>query len=184
MATKTQLEANRANARRSSGPKTPAGKARSSMNAVKHGLTAETIVIGDEDPAQFELLRKAFEERFDPQSVIERELVERLAGIFWRIRRIPRLEAAIIEIRRNEISYLDLPKETTSTECDVITALALTDDGRYYNTLGKLTRHEAALMNQLTKTLQMLHFIQGERPAEDATVIEIIADPSKRSGSL
>ena len=81
------------------------------------------------------------EERFDPQSVIERELVERLAGIFWRIRRIPRLEAAIIEIRRNQISYLDLPKETTSAECDVITALALIE-----SKLDRLTRigHRAA----------------------------------------
>jgi hypothetical protein len=149
------------------------------MNAVKHGLTAKVIVIGDEDPAQFELLRKAFEERFKPQSIIERELVERLAGIFWRIRRIPRQEAAIIEIRRNQISYLDLPKETTSAECDVITGLALIDDGQYHDTLGKLTRHEAALMNQLTKTLQMLHFLQSQPPAEDATVINIIADPSK-----
>ena len=54
------------------------------MDAVKHRLTAKTVVIGDEDPAQFELLRKAFEERFDPQSMIERELVEQLASIFWR----------------------------------------------------------------------------------------------------
>ena len=68
MATKTQLEANRANARRSTGPKTASGKARSSMNGLKHGLTAETIVIGDEDPAQFERLRKALEERFEPRS--------------------------------------------------------------------------------------------------------------------
>ena len=75
MATKAQLEANRTNARRSSGPKTPSGKARSSMNSVKHELTAKTIVIGYEDPAQFELLLKALEEQYNPRSLLARELV-------------------------------------------------------------------------------------------------------------
>jgi hypothetical protein len=56
MATELQLEANRPNYVRSTGPKTPSGKVRSSMNVCKHGLTAQTIIIGDEDPAQFDAL--------------------------------------------------------------------------------------------------------------------------------
>jgi hypothetical protein len=82
MATERQLEANRANSLPSTGPKSPLGKARSSMNACKHGLTAQTVVIEDEDPAQFVSLRNALD------SLMERELVKRLAGIIWRIRRI------------------------------------------------------------------------------------------------
>jgi hypothetical protein len=174
MATKTQLEANRANARRSSGPKTPAGKARSSMNAVKHGLTAKMIVIGDEDPAQFELLRKALEARYEPSSLIERELVERLAGIIWRLRRIPRFEADIIEARCTETRAF-VPSRMQGAPA---MGRALIWDGQNNDSLGKLSRHEAALMNQLTKTLQMLHFIQNQRAAEDEVVIEVSARTS------
>ena len=96
MSTVNQLSANRANAKQSTGPKTLPGKARSSLNACKHGLTARTVVINEEDPAQFDALRQAFEEEFEPRSIMERELVERLAGIVWRLRRMPKFEAALL----------------------------------------------------------------------------------------
>ncbi len=77
MASRKQLEANRENAKRSTGPKSQAGKARSRVNSRKHGLTAKTLVIGDEDPAQFDKLRAELMQEFDPQSGLECELVER-----------------------------------------------------------------------------------------------------------
>jgi hypothetical protein len=92
-----QLEANRRNAKHSSGPKSTEGKARSSRNALKHGLVSSEIVIWDEDPDQFELLRAGFEADFQPNSTVVRELVDHLAGLFWRLRRLPALEAALIE---------------------------------------------------------------------------------------
>ena len=98
MASEKQQEANRANAKRSTGPKTVAGKALSRMNAHKHGLTAETIVIGDEDPKAFDMLRAELEEEYNPRPGIESELVERLAVLMWRMRRIPIFEAALIEV--------------------------------------------------------------------------------------
>jgi hypothetical protein len=57
MATRRQLEANRANAKRSTGPRSADGKAKSSKNSLAHGLTAQDIVIADEDPEEFERLR-------------------------------------------------------------------------------------------------------------------------------
>jgi hypothetical protein len=105
VATERQLEANRANAKRSTGPKSLLGKARSRMNACNHGLTAQTIVLEDEDPAQFDVLSQALEEEFEPHSLMERELVERLAGIMWRIRRIPKFEAALIATRCEEVRH-------------------------------------------------------------------------------
>jgi hypothetical protein len=103
MASRKQLEANRQNATRSTGPKTQAGKARSRLNSRKHGLTAKMIVIGGEDPAQFEELRAELMEQHDPQSVLECELVERLSGILWRLRRVPFFEAAILEAHKAEL---------------------------------------------------------------------------------
>jgi hypothetical protein len=64
---------------------------------VKHGITAKVVVIGGEDPGQFELFRASLEEEFEPQASLERELVERLVGYAWRLRRIPIFEAAVMQ---------------------------------------------------------------------------------------
>jgi hypothetical protein len=64
---------------RSTGSKTPLGKARSRLNSRKHGLTAKLLVIGDEDPAEFEELRAELMEEYDPQGPAKHELVEYLA---------------------------------------------------------------------------------------------------------
>ena len=102
MASRRQLEANRANAKRSTGPRSADGKARSSRNSLAHGLTAEDIVISDEDPAQFELLLEGLQADFRPTTTIERKLVERLAGLLWRLQRIPAFEAALFDVRQEE----------------------------------------------------------------------------------
>ena len=81
MASNKQLEANRANARRSTGPRTEEGKVRSRANSWKHGLTANRLVIGGEEASEFDELRAALLDDHDPQSAFECELVERLAGI-------------------------------------------------------------------------------------------------------
>jgi hypothetical protein len=99
MATKRQLEANRANAKRSTGPKTLIGKARARMNAVKHGLTANNL-IGDEDPKDFEKLRADIEADFQPQTRLEHELVDHLVNSLWRQRRVLGLEAALVKARQ------------------------------------------------------------------------------------
>jgi hypothetical protein len=55
--------------------------------------------------------------------------------------------------------------------------VALIGDSQYHDALGKLSRHEAALMNAFTKTLQMLHFVQGQRSVENDAIIEAVAVP-------
>jgi hypothetical protein len=180
MSTLNQFSANRANARKSTGPKTLSGKVRSSMNACKHGLTARTVVIGKEDPVEFDALRQALEEEFEPRSMMERELVERLAGIVWRLRRMPQFEAALIEARCDQARCgafsSDMQKRLHGA--GGATGVALIEDSKHQDALGKLSRHEAALMNAFTKTLQMLHFIQSQRAAEDDPVIDAVAIPS------
>lgn len=104
MASEKQINANRANGSKSSGPRSLEGKMRSSLNAVKHGLTAETVVIGDEDPREFEKFRKELLDHYGPQAPDERELVGYVAGIYWRLRRFPIFEAAISEARKAQVS--------------------------------------------------------------------------------
>ena len=100
MASKRQLEANRSNSRRSTGPRTAEGKSRSKMNALKHGLSAESIVIGDERPEDFEALREAVVAHYRPSTALANEAAERYAATIWRLRRIPAIEAALAETAR------------------------------------------------------------------------------------
>jgi hypothetical protein len=81
------------------------------MNSYKHGLTAKTIVIGGEDPDQFDALRADFWREFKPQVGLESELVNRLAELIWRLRRVPAFEAALIMARSAEIEPTKTQKE-------------------------------------------------------------------------
>jgi hypothetical protein len=71
MATDEQLQANRRNAKRSTGPRSPEGKARSRLNSLKHGLTAKTLVIVGERVHEFDELRAKLIDQYDPQSALE-----------------------------------------------------------------------------------------------------------------
>ena len=82
-----QIEANRRNALKSTGPKTEAGKQASRRNTVRHGLTAETVISALEDAEDYKTFEAAITADYDAQSVVERELVLRLASILWRLRR-------------------------------------------------------------------------------------------------
>jgi hypothetical protein len=118
-----RAEANRINAQRSSGPRTELGKSRSKMNALKHGLSAKKIVIGDEDPKDFEELHAALERDFQPETALESELVEQLAGSLWRLRRVPAIEAAIVKAREKQAYsrlYSEIQDKTMSRVVDEI----------------------------------------------------------------
>ena len=79
MSTEKQIAANRANAKRSTGPNTSGGKARSRMNAWKHGLWAETVVIAGEDAKDLQAIQRELWEEHQPEPGMESLLVERLA---------------------------------------------------------------------------------------------------------
>src|SRR5713101_2035842 len=76
MATDKQIEANRLNAKKSTGPRSVAGKAVSSMNALKSGVDAKSDVIRGEDPAALQALTDAYIERYQPATVEERQHVD------------------------------------------------------------------------------------------------------------
>jgi hypothetical protein len=76
-----QLEANRANAQKSTGPKTEQGKRRSSLNAVRHGLAGQLVVLPEEDLAAFQQYSAKIVASFnDLQGALERSLAEEIAG--------------------------------------------------------------------------------------------------------
>ena len=95
MPTQAQRKANRQNAKKSTGPRTPEGKARSSKNALKHGLLARDAVMADEGPAEYDRQLQILEENLFPKNAIEFELVLQIADSRWRLRRITRIEAGL-----------------------------------------------------------------------------------------
>ena len=94
MASVAQIQANRLNAQRSTGPRTAAGKERASHNALKHGLLAREAVIQGEDPEEFERYRQWMLESLAPAGAVEAMLAERVVGLSWRLRRAERLQNA------------------------------------------------------------------------------------------
>ncbi len=94
-----QIEANRRNARKSTGPTTEEGKQRSRSNAVRHRLTAET-----EAAEHYKAFEAAIIADCDAQTAVERELVSRLASLLWRLRRATTMETALFEIQADHLS--------------------------------------------------------------------------------
>jgi hypothetical protein len=92
-----QIEANRRNALKSTGPTTLEGKDRSRRNALRHGLTAETIIAALEDAEDYQAFEATVIADYDVESAVERELVLRLASVLWRLRRATGIETAIFE---------------------------------------------------------------------------------------
>jgi hypothetical protein len=114
-----QIKSNRRNAQKSTGPKTDSGKQRTSQNALRHGLTAETIVSPLEDPEDYRAFEQAVTACYDAETVVERELVLRLASLLWRLRRATSIETGLFQIQNI------LPESGQQTrsaqDCEIIT---------------------------------------------------------------
>jgi len=98
-----QIEANRRNAQLSTGPVTEEGKCKSRQNAVRHGLTAETVIHGLEDAEDYAAFEMAVTADYDAQSAVERELVLRLASVLWRLRRATSIESGLFKIQAGHL---------------------------------------------------------------------------------
>ena len=116
MISERQLAANRRNAQRSTGPKTDEGKETSRLNAVKHGLTARAIVLPGENPEAFDALTAELLDEFAPRMATERVLVGRLAGLLWRLHRVPQFETALLEAQRLDLLHHDALRERKQFE--------------------------------------------------------------------
>ena len=112
-----RIQANRQNAKKSTGPRTAAGKAATSRNALTHGLTAQTYVLPGDDPEEFTALLDDLFRRFHPDGPAEERLVRRIAANQWRLDRAFPLEAAVLRARlRNGASRLSQPPRAGPTD--------------------------------------------------------------------
>jgi hypothetical protein len=165
MATIRQIEANRRNAHKSTGPRTDAGKARSAMNALKSGIDAQSEIIPGEDGASFDALAAEYINRFQPTSPDERCLVDVLIRSDWQLRRLARAEARLWQ---SEIQFYD------RLEAPVPHASALNSAAE---TLSRLQRRVDSTQRNYQRALRELESLQAARPpdpqpAENAAIPE------------
>jgi len=133
---------NRANSEHSTGPRTAEGKARSSQNALRHGLLSRTPVLPSEDQAAYEQHCRQFFDEYRPATPTETQLTQELADTAWRLNRIPALEANLLK------------RAGQAMEVDIADATRI---------LSMLGLHGARLSRQFQKTLQQLREIQADR---------------------
>src|SRR5918912_4277830 len=95
MTSDKQADANRRNSGKSTGPRTPEGKAVSRLNAVKHGLLSQEVLLPGEDEAALNELSERLMSELQPEGEMEGLLVEQIIAAIWRLRRLRRVEAGI-----------------------------------------------------------------------------------------
>jgi hypothetical protein len=182
MSSKKKIAANRANAQKSTGPKTQAGKDVSRRNSLVHGLTAEALLLDHEDPAAFQDLRDALHAAYPPTDALDRETVDRLVMTVWRMRRIPAYERSILAwmMHRQHVEH-DGPSGEMPTPASAKGVTAIVPNGLSLakgspgdadlqhlrtgraleallerNALGKLDAHQARLSRELEDLLEWL----------------------------
>ena len=183
MATEKQIIANRANAQLSTGPRSFAGKQRSSKNAIKHGLTAHTIIAG-EDREDYIRFRGELQRALRPNGRLESELVRQIADLQWRMRRIPAYEKALLQFE----AYLQAVEhdgindgynpgrnapidDLAGTDADLVDPLRL---GRVLESLlergalERLSRYQRAMQRDLISALKVYHETQKARHEREA----------------
>ena len=172
MASARQLAANQANALRSTGPRTAEGKAVSKRNALTHGLTATRMLLDGEDPREFNALRQSLIQELQPAGAAQGFLVDDIAISFWRLRRVPAFEAALLEWatfeERHSGTVEDYHSEDAQASDDMlhrrILGRALEATMRQEDLLSKLSRYEGRLVRDLERRFNLLRKAQSTLP--------------------
>ncbi len=167
MATEAQVSANRANAQKSTGPRTPEGKAAVAQNAVKHGLRARAAVLQGEDWEEYTCFRAGMLEELYPDGLQERELADRIVSLSWRLRRAARYQDAVFEAlydkpaaEAEELSARAEPE--TSIPSDPVLGRMLLADFSGDRVLERVLLYERRIENSLSRARAELRQLRRE----------------------
>lgn len=155
---------NRRNATHSTGPTSPEGRAVSRMNALRHGMTAVSLVLPDERAEDFVAFSSDLHAALAPSGALEEVLAERIVTTAWRLRRVLRVETGVYTWRMRNDGFGPL---------DV--SVAFIQDGR--RVFDKLARYESALERGLTSALhelQRLRAARGGREVAPPVVVDVL----------
>jgi hypothetical protein len=162
---------NRKNAELSTGPTSESGKATSSLNALKTGLTGRTVLLPSDDAALYEAHIAQFVERYQPVGSDEQNLVQSLADTEWRLFRIPALEMGIYAVGRLEFAEL-FANEDEAVRKQLIEAKVFL---AYQRQLNNLSVQEARLRRQREKDAAALRELQDQRKRRRQARLDVAA---------
>ncbi len=154
-----RAEVNKANARKSTGPRTAAGKQRSSLNALRHGLTGQTVVLPSEDHAAYQRHSQSFLDECRPKGAIETQLVQSLLDTSWQLNR-----AAAVETNLFTLGITETEDRLHASHPEAETALAMALAYREHNrAFANISIYRQRLTREFSRTLLLLRQIQSER---------------------
>jgi hypothetical protein len=189
MATVAQINANRANAQKSTGPRTPEGKAIVAQNAVRHGLLAQREIIPGEDPGEFALFRDRMREDLGSRGALEGMLADRVVHLAWRLRRAERLECTAWDMLEDQQVARMTNKPAAGDgpdEREAALARAGVEDFRRDKVLERLLGYERRIENSLYRTMGELRKQRVIREgAEEVSSLkcEVSSEDSQTPGS-
>lgn len=146
-----RTEANKANAQLSTGPTSEAGKKTSSLNALRHGLTGQVVIMPHDDLLAYRRHVQSFIDEYQPSGASEEHLVQSLADTAWRLNRAAALESNVLALNATGADKLDNALSV---------AAALESQTK---ALSNLSMHSQRLSRQFERTLALLRTIQAQR---------------------
>jgi hypothetical protein len=162
MSTPHRTKINRANSQHSTGPKTPEGKNHSSLNALRHGLTGQIVVMPTEDLAAYQSHLKSFADEYHPQGATEAHLVQALADAAWRLNRVASLETNLLTLGVTHSSPIaDAPQQIQ----DALSIVAAIESQS--KALANLSMHSQRLSRQFERTVAQLRELQKIRRTQE-----------------
>jgi hypothetical protein len=187
MSSQAQVAANQANAQRSTGPTSDAGKAKSSLNAVKSGLTGVTVLLPSDDVAAYEAHIARITAKYSPVGADEQALVQSIADADWRLRRIPILEHGIYALGHAEFAplFADQPEPLRAGQIQTKTYMTYEKQLRNLQLQqSRIRRHRQEDVNELTD-LQALRRAEREaRRREQVTAATASLIKAYKTGTV
>ena len=159
MISKKQLAANRRNAQKSTGPRTPEGKSVVAQNALTHGFTASSPILPNEDPAAYDAFKARLTGELNPVGHVENMLAERIVELAWRLKRSGRLHIDAYRVFAEAPRHKQGREANAEPDCGRIAV----NDFAEAKVFERLLVHERRIENSLYKTiteLQRLQFIR------------------------
>ena len=164
MTTEKQIEANRQNAQDSTGPKTEEGKSVSRMNALKHGILSEEVLMEGEEKASLEELGKRLRTELAPHGELEGLFVDRIVSSAWRLKRAIHVEREFLKGEYEECKDDDFNFKKRN-ESETWNRVVHQQFGESHGWLN-LVRYETTLERQIYKALHELQRLQSARRGE------------------
>jgi hypothetical protein len=168
----TRAAANRSNAAHSTGPRTEDGKRRSSLNALRHGLTGQTVVLPEDDLAAYQKHCAQFHAELKPKGLLETKAVQTVADTYWRLDRIRAMENNLFSLGFQELSG-ELATDDPIIHCALAQAKSLDSRG---DLLARLSLYEQRLNRTLTLAKAELKQLQQERAEAEQDALRAAAN--------